>query len=269
MEAAAPPESALIDLPTSAVFAEVIADPRFPAAIGITLLAGIIRGFSGFGSALIYIPLMSAVYGPLIAAPTFVIADIVTGSVFLAQTWRKTHWREVLPMAAAAIFAVQFGALILQYTDPNILRWGMSALVLIAVALMASGWRYHGRPRLAVTVAVGLLAGILGGAVQISGPPIIVYWFSSGHAADILRANFFAYFTMFSAAAAVTYGLHGLVTATVLALSAFVTPLTIAGMAAGTWLFRFAKERTYRFVGYAVAILSAFLSMPLLDRLLH
>jgi uncharacterized membrane protein YfcA len=258
-----------MDLPTLATYSEIVADRRFPAAIGIALLSGVVRGFSGFGSALVFIPLMSAVYGPVIAAPLFVLADVVTGSVFLARTWRLTLWREVLPMVAAAIVAVQFGTLLLQHTDPNILRWGMSALVLCAVALMASGWRYHGRPKLIVSIAVGLLAGTLGGAVQISGPPIIVYWFSSGHPAEILRANFFGYFSIFSFASAFTYGLHGLLTATVIALATFTAPLTIGGMAAGTWLFQFAKERTYRLVGYIVAISSAILSMPLLDRLLH
>lgn len=258
-----------MDLPTLTTYADVLADRRFPVAVGIAVLAGVVRGFSGFGSALTYIPLMSAVYGPVVAAPTFVLADIITGSVFLARTWRLTLWREVLPMAAAAICAAQFGALILQYTDPDILRWCMSVLVLCAVALMASGWRYHGRPRLAVSIGIGLLAGTLGGAVQISGPPIIVYWFSSGHPAEILRANFFAYFSVFSFASAFTYGLHGLLTATVIAIATFVAPLTIGGMAVGTWLFQFAKERTYRFVGYVVAITSAIMSMPLLDRLLH
>ena len=258
-----------MDLPTAATFAEVIADRRFPAAVAISLLSGVIRGFSGFGSALTFIPLMSAVYGPVVAAPIFVLSDLITGSVYLARTWRLTLWREVLPMVIAAICAVQFGTLILQYADPRILRWCMSALVLLAVVLMASGWRYHGRPKLIVTIAVGLLAGMLGGAVQISGPPIIVYWFSSGHPAEILRANFFGYFSIFSMASAITYGLHGLLTAGVIALAAFTAPLTIGGMAFGTWLFQFAKERTYRRVGYLVAIASAILSMPLLDRLLH
>lgn len=258
-----------MDLPTLATYSEIVADRRFPAIVGIALLSGVVRGFSGFGSALTYIPLMSAVYGPVVAAPTFVLADLVTGSVFLARTWRLALWREVLPMVAAAICAAQFGALILQYADPNILRWCMSALVLAAVALMASGWRYHGRPKLIVSIAVGLLAGTLGGAVQISGPPIIVYWFSSGHPAEILRANFFGYFSVFSFASAVTYALHGLLAAKVIAIATFVAPMTIGGMAVGTWLFQFAKERTYRLVGYLVAITSAILSMPLLDRLLH
>jgi len=259
----------MIGWPAAATFAEVVGDPRFFAGIGIAALAGIVRGFTGFGSALIYIPLMSAVYGPLIAAPTFVIADVVTGLSFLSTTWRKAHWDEVLPMAAAAIFAAQFGTLVLQWADPITLRWALSALVLSAVALLASGWRYHGKPKLIVTISVGLLAGILGGAVQISGPPIIVYWFGSGHGADLLRANFFAYFSVFSLGSVVTYALHGLMTTTVLALSLFITPVTLGAMAIGTKLFQFAKEGNYRVVGYTVAVLSAIASMPLFDGLLR
>jgi uncharacterized membrane protein YfcA len=259
----------VIDFPTLATFTAVIGDPRFPLALGIAALAGIVRGYTGFGSALIYVPLMSAVYGPLIAAPTFVISDTVTGLVFLSNSWRKAHWGEILPMAVASTIGVQFGAVILQYADPILLRWALSIMVLVAVAVMASGWRYHGRPRLIVTIAIGLVAGVLGGAIQISGPPVVVYWFSGGHAAEVLRANFFAYFSLFSGVAVVTYAVHGVLTATVIALSLFITPTVIGTMAIGTRLFRFAKESTYRTVGYVVALLSGIVSMPLFDRLLH
>jgi uncharacterized membrane protein YfcA len=259
----------VIDLPTSATFAAVIADPRFATAIGISLLTGLVRGFSGFGSALVYVPLMSAVYSPQVAAATFVLQDIVCGVLFLSGIWQKAQWRDVLVMAAAAIFAAQFGALILQYADPVSLRWALSIFVGCVVAVLASGWRYHGKPMLAATLLVGLFAGLIGGVVQISGPPIIVYWLGSGLGPDVLRANFFAYFSLFSAASIVTYALHGLMTATVLALAALVTPVTIAGMAAGSYLFRFASENWYRRVGLVIVALSALISLPLLDGILH
>jgi uncharacterized membrane protein YfcA len=60
----------MIDPHTIALFHDAVADPRFPIAIGIAALAGLVRGFSGFGSALVYMPLISAVYGPTVAAPT-------------------------------------------------------------------------------------------------------------------------------------------------------------------------------------------------------
>ena len=60
-----------------ALFSETATDPRFPIAVGIAALAGLVRGFTGFGSALIYMPLVSAVYGPQVAAVTLLLIDIV------------------------------------------------------------------------------------------------------------------------------------------------------------------------------------------------
>ena len=263
------PVFSVLDLPSAADFSALFADPRFPLALGIAGLGGLVRGFSGFGSALIYVPLMSAVFGPKIAAPTFVLADIITGSVFLAGVWRKAHYRDVLIMAAAALSAVQFSTLILQHADPIVLRWGLSILVGLVVVVLATGWRYHGRPHLSITIGVGLLAGLLGGALQISGPPIIVYWLGSGFPPDVLRANFFAYFSLFSFGTLVTYAAHGLVTPLVLTLAPFTTVMMIAGMWIGSRLFRLASERTYRVVGYIIVAISAIIAMPLLDPIFH
>jgi hypothetical protein len=52
--------------------------PAVLAAIVAALLAGLARGFSGFGSALIFIPLASAALGPRVAAPLLVLVDNLT-----------------------------------------------------------------------------------------------------------------------------------------------------------------------------------------------
>jgi uncharacterized membrane protein YfcA len=187
--------SCVIDFfPDSSAFAAAIADWRFPLAIAISALAGLVRGFSGFGSALVYVPLMSALYGPRLAAPSMAVIDVLTAVAFVFTVWRQAIWREVLPLAASALVAAQFGSLILKYADPIALRWFISLLVLAVVALLASGWRYHGRPVLIVTLGVGALSGLLGSAVQMAGPPVIVYWLGSASDAVIVRANFIAYF---------------------------------------------------------------------------
>lgn len=256
-------------LPDVATFSSVIADPRFPLAVAISILSGGVRGFSGFGSALIYVPLMSAVYEPRIAAASFLLVDIATGLAFALGVWRRAAWSEIAPLAAAAIFAAQFGALILQYADPNYLRWAIAALVLALVPVLASGWRYHGRPILPVTLAVGLLAGLMGGAVQISGPPIILYWLGSASEPAVVRANFIVYFAIFASASAVIYLWHGLLTAQVIALALLIGPLHILAMWGGGRLFHLASERTYRRVAYAIITLAGLASMPVVDKLLR
>lgn len=258
----------MIAFPPLDMLGSVVTDARFPLAVAISILAGAVRGFSGFGSALIYIPLMSAVYGPQTAAATFVTIDLAVGAFFVPRVWRMADFRQILPLAAAAVTAAQFGALILLYTEPTSLRWGISALVALVVIVLASGWRYHGRPILPVTICVGLLAGLLGGAVQMSGPPIIVYWLGSAAAAAVVRANFIVYFTVFSAASVLTYAFRGLLPPEVLLLALLIGPLQITAMVLGGRLFHLASEKMYRRVAYLIVAMSAVAAMPLWDTLL-
>ena len=124
----------------------VMTDPRFTLALGISVLSGAVRGFSGFGSALIYVPLMSALYGPQIGAASFLLIDFATGIVFSIGVWRLAVWREVIPLVVAAVVRGT-----IRHADPAIrrsgaLRWPMAALVLVIVVVLGSGWRYHGKP---------------------------------------------------------------------------------------------------------------------------
>ena len=80
------------------------------------MLSGAVRGFSGFGSALIYVPLMSALYGPKIGAASFLLTDFVTGIVFSIGVWRQAAWREIVPLAISAAIAAP-----VRHADPAIL----------------------------------------------------------------------------------------------------------------------------------------------------
>lgn len=238
-------------------------------AVAVAIFSGVVRGFSGFGSALIYIPLTAAIYDPLTAAVTFVLIDMATGISFVIGAWNKTRWGEVLILAAAAIASAQFGTLILQYADPTLLRWSICLLVALIVGVLVSGFRYEGKPHLAVTIAVGLFAGVLGGAVQISGPPIVIYWLGSMHDVTVVRASLISYFGLFSAGSVATYYFHGLLTAKLLALAILLGPLHIVAMWAGGKAFHLATPDTYRRVAYVVIIMSAIFGMPLFDRWLR
>ena len=257
----------MIQFPDFTTFAAIFADPRLVPAVVVSILAGAVRGFSGFGSALIYVPLVSAIYDPRTAAITFLLIDVATGLALMPGAWRQADWREVTPLAMAAIFAGQFGTLILQYADPTTLRWAISIIVGAAVAVLASGWRYHGRPLLIVTMIVGLLAGLMGGAVQISGPPVIVYWLGSLNQATSMRANFLCYFSVFAFGLFFTYLARGLLSAEFIALAAILGAVQILSVGIGARLFFLATEKTYRHVAYTIIALSAIVSMPLFDSL--
>jgi uncharacterized membrane protein YfcA len=259
------PHALVIEFPSIASFAAVFADPRTYAAMAVSILAGTVRGFSGFGSALIFVPLMSAIYDPRTAAGTFLLIDFAVALAVLPTIWREAHWRDVFPVAVAAVIAAQFGALVLLYTDPTALRWGIAVVVLILLAVLMSGWRYHGKPTLPVSLAVGGLAGTLGGAIQIVGPPVIVYWLGSASKPAIIRSNLNAFFCLFACTLVVTYVVRGLLPPDVITLALLIGPLQVLALRAGARLFHAASAETYRRVAYAIVVTAALVSMPIWD----
>src|SRR5262245_36102265 len=81
-------------------------------------IASLARGFSGFGGALIFVPLASAAVGPQVAAPILIVIDGVAQFALLKNAWRVANRREVGIMAAGALLGIPLGALILRYVDP-------------------------------------------------------------------------------------------------------------------------------------------------------
>ncbi len=257
----------MFHLPLWSAFADAAADPRFAYALGIATLAGLVRGFSGFGSALIYMPLMSAIYSPAVAAPTILLIDTLCGLPFAIHAWPQANRREVLPVAVGGVVGVPLGVLALVYVSPLSLRWFIAGLVLIAVAVLAAGWRYHGKPTVPAALGVGALSGFGAGAVQIGAPPLLVFWLGGKNSAATVRANIMVYFILQGTLSMLLYLYSGLFDAqtTVLSLM-FGVPFALA-MFAGAYWFHGSSDALYRRVAYLIIGFAGLASLPLFDGL--
>jgi len=252
-----------------AAFAAALSDSRFVAAVVVAALSGFVRGFSGFGSALIYIPLIAAIYEPRIAAPTLLLIDLAGSAPFTIRELARCNWREVAPTTIAAAVAVPLGVMALVLIDAIVLRWFIAFLVLTLLAVLASGWRYHGKPTLPVSVAVGLFAGFGSGAVQIAGPAVIVFWLGGSSDAVTVRANLMVFFFLMGFITGAAYVAQGIITADILALSLLLGIPFVLAMWAGARWFHGASDAAYRRVAYAIIAVSALVSLPLWDKVLR
>jgi hypothetical protein len=235
--------------------------------VGIAVLAGLVRGFTGFGSALIYMPLISAVYGPRLAAPTLLLIDTICSFPFALKAVPDCNWREVRLVMITGAVGVPLGVAALVYVDALALRWFIAVLVLIAVAILASGWRYHGRPTIGASLGVGALAGFGAGAVQIGAPPLLVYWLGGQNSAATVRANIMVYFLMQGALTFVFYLYGALFTAEALALALLLgLPFGVA-LALGARWFHGTSDVLYRRLAYIIIAVSGLISLPVFDAL--
>jgi uncharacterized membrane protein YfcA len=231
------------------------------------LTAGLARGFSGFGGALIFVPLASAAVGPRLAAPILLVVDAVAAAGLIPDAWRRGGKREVGTMAVGAAFGVPVGSWLLTKTDPLAVRWALAAVVAGLLLLLISGWQYRGRRTSPVTVGVGGIAGLLSGSVQIGGPPVVAFWLSSPLRADVVRANIVLFFAVSSVFSGIAYLAGGLITKSVLALSLIVGPTYGLGIYLGSHLFGIASETTFRRICYGLIGIATVLSLPTFDRL--
>lgn len=230
------------------------------AAAGV---AGLARGFSGFGGALIFMPVASALVTPAVAAPVLLIADNVLAAGLLPWAWRRAGRREVAVMAMGAVLGVPLGTLALNHGDPLVLRWIIAATAFAMLLLLMSGWRYAAAPRRPVTAGVGLLSGLFGGLAQLSGPPVVAYWLSGRERAETVRANIILYFGATSLLSTVSYLAAGLLTAKALVLALIVGPAYGLGLFAGARVFGRASDAVFRRLCFTLIAVSVLSSLPL------
>ena len=240
--------------------------PRALALLAaFAFVAAMARGFSGFGAALIFVPLASTVVAPQVASPLLLITDAVLALGFIPNALRTADRREVSVMALGAAIGIPLGTLLLVRLDALTIRWGITLLAGAMLALLVSGWRYRGQPSAPLTFAVGGVAGVCTGAAQVGGPTVIAYWLGSPSAPARVRANIILYLALSTAIAMVAYYFGGVLTLAVLKLAIVVGPVYGLGLFIGARLFGIADERIFRRICYALIAVAVLVSLPVLD----
>lgn len=234
-------------------------------ALAAAFVAGFGRGFTGFGSALIFMPVAGAAFSPQLAAPVLLVTDFVLGLPLVISALRQVHWPTVLPAAIGALITAPLGAYVLAQGDPLAIRWAITAIVFALLILLMSGWRYAGEPRPLPSLGVGGTAGFLGGFGQVSGPPVVAYWISGPNPPSVIRANLLCFFAVISLSSFAAYFWNGLFTRDVADLFILLGPVYAIGLLVGARIFRRTKGAAYRPVAYAIIALAAVTSAPLFD----
>lgn len=233
------------------------------------LTAGLARGFSGFGGALIFMPLASTIVDPKLAAAMLFLIDAVLGWPMIPDAYRRADKREVSIMLSGTVLGVPLGTAALYYADPLTLRWAIVGLVSVLLVLLITGWRYRGQPSPPLTVGTGFVSGLFGGAAQVGGPPVVAYWLGGEKAAFLVRANIVFYFALSTAVTGVNYLLAGLFTWAALGLALIAGPTFGLGLLIGSKMFGRVDDRAFRRICFLLIGAAAIVGMPLLDGVLR
>jgi len=232
------------------------------AAIGaIALLAFVVRGLTGFGSSMIGIGALSLLLPPLQVVPAFLALELLTTAHLLPGVWRQVDWRSLRWVLGGCALTTPLGLTLLAGLDAAPMRLLVSACLLAIAALMLSGlarrWTPNQTPGPRGALVVGGVAGLLNGAVGISGPPAIVFYFATTAAATS-RATLIAFFLGTDLWALLLAGAGGLLTHAALPLVVVALPFSLAGIWLGRHIYlRLDEAQLRRLVWSLLALLGA------------
>ena len=239
------------------------------AICAVAFVSGTARGFSGFGSALIFMPLASSIADPRLVAALLLIIDFIAAAPLLPNAWQKADRKATAVMVAGALIGVPIGTYFLSRLEPVTTRWIISAFVFALLLLLLSGWRYRGKDHAAISVGIGGLSGFCSGLAQTGGPPIVGYWLGRPLPSVIARANILLFFGASDFFSAVSYAAAGLITMDAIRFAFVVGPVYAVGVWFGASLFGKASETVFRAICYALIAAAVIFGLPALDGVLR
>ena len=209
-------------------------------------LAGLIRGFSGFGLSAVLVASAAFVIPPKLIIPTAQAMEVIASIALIPTVWRDVNWKWLTPMGAAYLISIPFGVAALAYLPEAAIRVGGCVLLLVATLCLLLNRRPNLPDGLPLRFGTGLVAGFFAGASSLGGMVASVMLFAVSIPAKQLRATLIVLF-FGSALYSLSWGAwHGVVTEGTFVRAAWLAVPLLIGIAVGTHGFKNVSEKRFR-----------------------
>ncbi|MFM2044103.1 MAG: hypothetical protein RLY86_2679 [Pseudomonadota bacterium] len=218
-------------------------------------VAGVIRGLTGFGAALVMAPALTLLTDPVRAVVVTMVAICATNLPLALGARREAAYPTVGWFLAGCLPGLPLGVWLLTALPREQLEWAIGLSVIAAALLLSRPSFRIARLTRGGKLAAGALSGLMNGGVGMGGPPVILALLAAGVPAASSRATLILYFTGLNAVSVALMAGTGLIGAEALVWAALLVPTLALAQKAGEWLFRRGGDRHFR--GIAIALLVA------------
>ena len=225
---------------------------NFLILLTVISFSGFIRGFLGFGSGLITIPILSFLYSPIFAIVFNIIIEIPT-TVYLTFIGARTcKFKEISPMFFSMMLTIPIGTIFLISIDEKIIKIIMSIVVIFFVILIASGWKLKSTITKIVLFLTGIISGLMQGVTGMGGPPFATILLSKGDSDDATRGNILIMSTGIVISSIVSMYYFDLFTKELLLTGIVASPVYILASMSGSRFYNLSGNRYFRNISLIV-----------------
>lgn len=222
---------------------------------GVIFLAVFVQSMAGFGLALVSMALLPGIVGIQVAAPLVALVGIPLEFLLLVKYRSELNISAVWPLILASLFGIPLGIYVLKRVDEDI--------VLTFLGIVITGYAIYSLlevklPQMKHPIwayGSGFFAGLLGGAYNTAGPPVIIYGNCRGWLPAEFKGNLQSFFLVGTLFVVAAHVLSGNLTEVVWLDFLWVIPAIGLGFVAGTWLDRYLNPEVFRKVVLVLLIL--------------
>jgi uncharacterized membrane protein YfcA len=190
------------------------------------------QAISGFGFALIAVPLLSLFIEPQIAV---VLATVVGAfsSTFQAIADRKYAQKKLVRrLAISAYIGMPFGLVVFIVVSESVLRFIVGIVVLVAALILMRGFSIsHANRKL--DWILGWASGVLATSTSTNGPPLVFLLQAKKLSPQSFRASINVVFSLTSIGAIALFAISGNITSDDFGSIAISVPMLMLGLAIG------------------------------------
>ncbi|MDB4847352.1 sulfite exporter TauE/SafE family protein [Candidatus Pseudothioglobus singularis] len=212
----------------------------------VVVFSGLLRGFIGFGSGLLMVPILSYFYSPIFAMVFNIVIEIPATIYLTFVGAKKCNFKEISPMMFTMMLTIPFGTVFLVSIDEQVIKILMSILLIFFVILIAIGWRIKATITRYVLVLGGIISGLMQGATGMGGPPYVTVLLSKNDSDEVARANILVITSGLVISAIISLYYFGLFTKNIFLTGIVTAPIYVFSTYLGSKFFNHSGNKYFR-----------------------
>ena len=227
----------------------------------VIFLAAFTQALTGFGFALVSVPILVNFVSPKISVPIIMVLIVPVMITILIDLWKYVQLKRIWLLMLMGFTGMPFGTYLLIYLDVQLLKIIIGiTIVLFGIALLL-GYRQRFKNEQIVSIPIGFLSGILGGSTSMSGPPVILFFSNQGDEKNVFRANLVTYLLFLHLSIIPAYVISGLVTMDIVQTAFLLLPALIIGAFLGVKFAAKINENIFKKVVLIIIVIIGFMSV--------
>ena len=201
---------------------------QLAVAFGAALGSAFVRGLTGFGMAILLVPVLALALPPVEAVVLTNACSLMIGATEVRTLVREAE-RSAWVIGAVVVVTTPLGLYALSLTGTDVARLVIALIALSAFVAILLPRRGEGAPGRLVTGGVGVLSGLMTGYAGMPGPPVVPYYAGRELPRATIKASMQLIFTIAASAGLASATWLGILRLELLLFALLMLPMIIAG----------------------------------------